>query len=339
MDEIYIKRTSNKTADVTDICLYELDNVCTTFQPMLVINETNPDLPLKGKLIYNKGKKDADKLSPKKLRKSEWMEISLDTEATYKLYSGLKDLYELHSKNGLPFVKSEFVKIDNVNTREKVDEALEFLNSVNLSEESSWSEKYELLNSTIDIMKIKKSIEIFEENLIEDSEQKWQDIIEENIWLLSQIFSTPTILHESKAYVGGKGVNNKGGNIADFLLKNKCTDNIVIIEIKTPVTKLIKSNYRNTYLLGDELYGGINQVLNYKDSLVKEYYQLNSKGEAPFRVCNPKCILIIGNTSDLDDEIKKDAFENFRSSITNVEIITYSEIINKAKMLLEIFNA
>ena len=35
-----------------------------------------------------------------------------------------------------------------------------------------------------------------------------------------QIFSYSAVLFQDKAYVGGKGIDNKGGNVIDFIYQN-----------------------------------------------------------------------------------------------------------------------
>ena len=46
----------------------------------------------------------------------------------------------------------------------------------------------------------------------------------------------------SKCYVGGKAVNNQGGNVVDFLIQRN--GDVTRIEIKTPMTDLLGGEYR-----------------------------------------------------------------------------------------------
>ena len=50
---------------------------------------------------------------------------------------------------------------------------------------------------------------------------------------------------------------------------------------------------------------------------------------------NPKGILIIGNTEELQDRAKIETFEMFRSNISNPEIITFDELYERAKFIVE----
>ena len=64
-------------------------------------------------------------------------------------------------------------------------------------------------------------------------EELWQRFFEEQMWIFSQLLSVPVIMFKSRAYVGGKGFDFKGGKITDFLYQNALTKNLAIIEIKT----------------------------------------------------------------------------------------------------------
>ncbi len=48
----------------------------------------------------------------------------------------------------------------------------------------------------------------------------------------------------------------------------------------------------------------------------------------------PKGILIIGHTSQLNDRKKRNSFELFRQGLINPEIITFDELLERAKHLL-----
>jgi Domain of unknown function (DUF4263) len=166
-------------------------------------------------------------------------------------------------------------------------------------------------------------------------EEKCQRFFKENHWILSNILSMPVVLLGGKLYVGGKGIDNSGGREADFLFKNKLTENIFIIEIKTPLKKIIGSSrpYRtpDVFSIGKEVTGGLVQALDQKDSLQKEFYHLAKHNE--FTSFNPKVVLIVGNLARLKTQQLK-SFELFRSSIRDVEIITYDELLNRTDLIL-----
>lgn len=168
-------------------------------------------------------------------------------------------------------------------------------------------------------------------------EERCQDFFKENKWIFSSILSAPVALYQDKAYVGGKTIENKEGKVADFLYRNSLTQNVYIIEIKTPLKKLIdsKAAYRkpNVFSLGRELTGGLVQILDQKDSLQKEFYSLGKGSKDEFNSFNPKALLVIGRLSDLTDK-QIPTFELFRNNMKDVEIITYDELLARTNLIL-----
>ncbi|MED2254385.1 Shedu immune nuclease family protein [Brevibacillus parabrevis] len=168
------------------------------------------------------------------------------------------------------------------------------------------------------------------------NENEWHHFFIENNWVLSQCFSIPAILFQNKAYVGGKDISYKNGGVLDILYKSKMLENLALIEIKTPLTPLIGKEYRdNVFSISIELSGAINQLLHYKDNFLKEYYSIKGKSSESFQLYNPKCILLIGNTEQLNDRQKR-SFELFRTELRSIEIITYDEIFEKIGLLREL---
>lgn len=169
------------------------------------------------------------------------------------------------------------------------------------------------------------------------NEEKWQEFFKENAWIFSQLFAYPTVLFKDRAYVGGKTIQDKDGKVVDFLYKNRLTKNSALIEVKTHTTKLLGNKpYRGTdvFHMDKELSGAIGQVLDQKETYCKKFDSL--RGENDISSFNPKCIVIIGRISDVREEQSK-AFELMRSSLKDVEIITFDELYARIKSILSIF--
>lgn len=165
-------------------------------------------------------------------------------------------------------------------------------------------------------------------------EKKCQDFFKNNHWILSNILSMPVVFLKEKAYVGGKEYNNTGGKEADFLFRNNLTKNIFIIEIKTPLKKIVEMKpYRGSdvFNIGKEVVGGLIQALDQKDNLQKEFYKLAQNSD--FKSFNPRVVLIVGKIQGLTEKEMK-SFDLFRNSIKDVEIITYDELFEKTKLIL-----
>ena len=166
-------------------------------------------------------------------------------------------------------------------------------------------------------------------------EKKWQEFFKKYNWIFSQLFSFPVLVFEDEAYVGGKNIQNKGGKFADFIYKNKLTNNIAFIEIKTHNTKILESRaYRgqDVFPMSGELSAALNQVLDQRENLQHEFYALRQKSKDTFQSYNPKCLIVIGSMSQLTDE-QKQSFELTRSNSRDVDIVTFDEILEKIKGL------
>lgn len=193
---------------------------------------------------------------------------------------------------------------------------------------------------------LKSLLKIWQENKHNADEKFWEDIFRSNQLVLSQVFSFPVTIFQKQAYVGGKGINNRGGNVTDFLMQNPVSENILLIEIKTPESRLLGSSYRETvYSIHNDLTGSIIQVSIQRDSLIKEYTTLFYKevvnNQRGFQALHPHCLVIAGN---LDKEIgdnsnKKNSFELFRNGLKDVQVITYDELFYKIEVLLRLFES
>ncbi len=179
----------------------------------------------------------------------------------------------------------------------------------------------DLLNSTLTIARLEK---------------KWQAYLKTNSWIFSSIFAQPIILFKDEAYVGGKDIDNKNGKFSDYLMKNKLSDNVTFLEIKTHKTDLLSPKpYRgdDVFSVTDELSGCINQVLNQRDNFQKEYDSLRRKSKQTFETINSKCIVIIGKHDALTKE-QKHCFELYRNNCRDVEIVTFDELLFKIQNIL-----
>jgi len=191
----------------------------------------------------------------------------------------------------------------------------------------------------------KKIIDDYKMKLSENNdEESWQKFFTENNMILSFLAPIPIVFKANKAYVGGKTIENTHGNLVDFIYKNKFTNNSCIIEIKAPDTKLFKTGqYRREHIhnMSDDLIGGINQLINYKNSFTKEYNDLIANDpNRDFECWNVKTILIIGNTKEFtENHDKLRQFELFRNSINDIIIITFDELLEKLEGILNIITS
>lgn len=170
-------------------------------------------------------------------------------------------------------------------------------------------------------------------------EEFWQQLLNQHSYILSQIFSVPVMFLKDKAYVGGLNIDRHNSNFVDYLFAAGSSNDAVLIEIKTPVTRLLGGRYRGLYKPSVELSGSVVQVLDYRRELVRNLRELVNGTLHEIDVFNPKCIVIVGNyEAEITDEDKKKSFELYRTNFRDVEIITYDELFKMAERLAKLFN-
>jgi hypothetical protein len=192
------------------------------------------------------------------------------------------------------------------------------------------------LNTLVGISSLKNALSLWEANKGNAEEEFWQQRLEQNAFVLSQVFSHPVIIVKGKAYVGGKSVENTGGNVLDYLCANELTRNALLVEIKTPRTPLLGPLYRgDVFNVSTELSGAVMQVTNSKDSLLKSCHALKAESAAKFEAFDPPSLVITGNTQELaGDPRRVKSFELFRNGLKDVSVVTYDELFGKVATLV-----
>ena len=162
------------------------------------------------------------------------------------------------------------------------------------------------------------------------TELDWQRLLSRYSFALCQVFYAPTVVIEDEAYVGGKKVDNAGGSVVDFLLRNEITERAHLIEIKKPTSRLLQSaEYRNgVWGAGKELVGAVAQVMTYRDRFSDEVPEDANEDPVALRRCLPMCAVIVGDRAQLATKAQKRAFSNFRSR-PDVIILTFDEVLER----------
>ena len=167
----------------------------------------------------------------------------------------------------------------------------------------------------------------------------WQIKLTENAYVVSQVFAVPVVFIKDNAYVGGMNIDRKNAKLVDYLYLVESSRETILVEIKTPVTKLLGSKYRGIYRPSQELSGALVQVLDYRRELVKTVGGLTQHTDYDLDSFNPRCVIIVGNgQAELLDDTRRKSFELFRSSQKDVEIVTYDELFRKVEILARLFS-
>lgn len=376
-DTVDVISTSTVTANTSPITLSQTEILRFKFLPTLVDNKKEPNKSVSGKLLYEKKRKNDShfpsetagssvKVSRGAVKVGAWMEFQLNTSETYELYQGLKHLYALYDDIGeIPYGSATYTRVDSslrqflsiiqndpsaarmIGNEENYDlfktllrliTQTSSLDSLKKSLAELQDENAQHLAMSLNIVKLQRVATLMADNLDNNSEEFWQTtVFKENQWVLAQIFACPCTIFSDKAYVGGKGVDNSGGNLCDFIYQNRLSQNVALIEIKTPCTEIIGNSYRGTYSFSHELSGAVNQVLNYRDNLTKSYYTLCHQSASQFEVLSPKCVVIIGKLASMNST-QIAAFESFRNSLSGVQILTFDELYQRVIDLIAILS-
>ncbi len=353
------------------------------FEPTLIENPSNPENSVKGTIVYER-KKKSDEFFPSEagekpvskstIKQGDYLSLTLHSAELHKLFEALQSLYKLHDDIGsVPMGLNSYVKVDNAlktvinllkndpsssrllsnpDTLQLVRELLKLIAQGRTHQElhevlaNLEDENLNTIAAGITLESLSRAVKDMKMNLNNKSEDFWQsELLEHYPWVISQVFATPCVLFESKAYVGGKSISDNRGNIVDFAYQNSLTKNLILVEIKTPVTRLLGRSYRNhSYSLSCELSGAVNQVLSYRQSLLNHFQALKVDTGKAFEAFSPRCVVIIGSLSELTgsagsyDIDKLSSFENFRNSLTNVMIITYDELITRTEDLISVLS-
>ena len=178
------------------------------------------------------------------------------------------------------------------------------------------------------------------------SEEKvWQYFFEKNQWIFGYglDYRYQEIL-QREVHLSYAELDGSNTVIGDYLLGDNFFTTFV--ELKKPSTLLFanKGNRSNSWKLSNDLIESVSQILEHKASgLIRLDSPQYINGEPlTQKAYDSKVILIIGDWKELENssntlekEIKKKTLELFRRDSRNVEILTFDELFERAKFIVE----
>lgn len=188
------------------------------------------------------------------------------------------------------------------------------------------------------------------------TESVWQTFFENNSWIfgygLSLVACEAVDKDKLERITTGASIFTGAGKRADAVMRSKgLISSLVFCEIKTHQTRLLEEKaYRppDVYQTSRELNGAVAQVqktaLKALRSLTANLHDLYEDDGTPTDIqlssIRPKQIVIVGNLSELTvsskpNPEKTSAFEIYRNSIKDVEIITFDELFERARFIIE----
>jgi hypothetical protein len=359
--------TSAQTAVVSPVILRQTDHIRLVFWPMLVENPHDSRCCVKGTFIYerklaNQQWAPYETIPLSTLKAGEGYKLELKSEELLKFFNYVQPLYGLVKEKGIPRGQKDWINIKgNVAAFLKVNEndLATFLNAhpqdaaSSLSKILNWlstapkasevaskltqldPQSLPSLNAVIGLSAIKEALAYWEKNQNNSSELFWQNALSDRAFVLSQVFAYPVVKIGERMYVGGKRLDNKGGGLVDFIQKIKSTGSVILIEIKTPQTRLLGGPYRDdVYPLHNDVSGAIAQVLKYRQTFMKEFHTLIA-GKPGWLLSEPRCLVIAGNVaSELKNEHMQNSFEIHRERLQGVTLMGYDELFERLRCMV-----
>jgi len=353
MDQIKVyttKSTSLSTMSLPVIPLRETKTTRLLFFPMWAQESQNP---LRGGFVFQRKSpigvwENISYESLTTLKKDEGYQLNLDGEEVLKLISEFENLKSLYSKQGMVYgehsvrvvennVDGIFIQITDPSKKQMVIDSLEKLEQ----------DKFDGLSSILKKTSLDKIINEFEINMTNSDESFWQKFFEKNPEIFQYLFPFPLIYLNGETYLGGKNTKGRqgaGGTATDFLIQNNSNGSFGVVDIKTPLCKLVGCTYRGTTKSGyrnelsrihGNLSGGIVQLENQMFTAIKYFETVLGPDYDKLNFLNPTGLLIAGNQLLLDEEQRK-SFNLFRKSLGKNQIITFDEVLSKLKLINEL---
>lgn len=363
MSKLTTHSTSNNSAVVEqDLIIDETTTTRRIFRAVINDVKMSTGETVSGTIIHqrksrNNAWEDIEAIDLTTLKAGEGVKIHLKSTPLKKFYDGLKQLYCL-SQKGVKLGEREFVveesdKIMTIpeNRRLFVQKLLE----QDLGEEI-WEE---LVDSNPDLVtrlsrariqhERSEALTEFENSLNDEEldESYWQKFFQNNQWIFGYglNYQFNSVLSDQPHY-GGVNFTGIGAQRGDYVLSSNAAAKFTcIVEIKKPTSNLLSYTrngeiieYRNDVcLFSRELAGGVAQVqANCKTWQISALESKNDRvlHKANIHTIQPKGILVIGNTEELTTDASIDTFELYRRNLHNPEIITFDELLERARFIV-----
>lgn len=349
-----VASTSRKSADVSDKVLQVTQTTRTVLRAQLVDNPKNPDAAIRLTIVHQKkGTKgnweDPSEIPLSKLTSGELRCFHMRSEATLNLYAALRELYAVHQSMGISQGVEDIVVAkakEVIQAPEEIARAIGNLLNQGRGEDL-WSlfrginpDTLDHLSQNLVLARRSAALGIFKSMLQRSlSEREWEAFFRKHRWIFGYglDYRFLSAIQDQPQY-GGTTVTGGGGQRGDQL--HSTHGNVqytVLVEIKKPNTRLLNDqSYRNgAYSVSSELAGGVAQL----QSCCRQWEVDGSRTDenrelmAAVKTVRPKGILVIGNTSELQDFQRCKSFELFRSHLNGIAILTYDELYERASFI------
>ncbi len=186
----------------------------------------------------------------------------------------------------------------------------------------------------------------FEAHLDEDpptwDEHDWQAFFRRAPWIFGHGLDYTFLVNEqAEPNYDGQDLGGEGGARGDELMRTAGQFRFaVLVELKKPGTDLISGSkpYRNgAWRIGAEVAGGVAQLqANCERIRLAADTRENVRylDDRDMTVADPQAILVIGHTRLLVDDYQRASFHRFRRNLWNPTVLTYDELLERARFLV-----
>jgi Domain of unknown function (DUF4263) len=195
----------------------------------------------------------------------------------------------------------------------------------------------------------RQGLEEFEEHMrLKDwGEAQWQEFFDRQQWVFGYGLDYRVMRPFGREMtVGGSGTDNQNKPVIDFLMT--FTNYTVLVEIKKPDTPIFKprrGGRAGTWEFSSEFTSAVSQIIEQKAEWLSfaqtgEHFNKAGTETLTARTRNAKSILIIGSGDEFsrpgnprDESLMRDTFELFRRDIRSIDIVTFDELIERARFI------
>lgn len=257
-------------------------------------------------------------------------ELTLDNEEFQKLLEFLSENYE-------PFKKGikKYIPIDEKFDQKSIEHVKAIFDNPDKQKVLDFIAKNDILpddliaslQNQIKIKAIKEFKNMLNQDLVE---QKWQEWLRQNNWVLGSEFVK--ILDEREIDTA---------NISDYLMQ--AYDGFLdIVEIKRPDGSLkfwADAQDHNNYVPSSDLTKAIAQATKYIYEVEREANSVKFLERVEnVKTIKPRCVLIFGRSNGWNND-QREAYRILNSSYHSLTIMTYDHVLLRAKRILNINEA
>jgi hypothetical protein len=357
-----VHTTSAKSAKIDDIWINPPPDADTALTRKIVRSEIvdnvhSDEARVKITVVHQKRHRktdawqDCNSFNLATLKAGQEIKLHLNAAETFHLHRILVDLHTI-TVDGVPKADKKLTVVDESKVVVVKGRAADLVRQMN---DEATDEFWEAINAlkpnlfrAIALTKLhelrESAIAEFRQHMTASDwlECDWQKFFERNTWIFGYGLSYKFLSTlKAQPNYGGTTVTGSGAQRGDYLAASEADKRFtVLVEIKTPESLLVHAKlYRNSvHHLGEDLTGGVSQLQTNCRTWESEGSRTSGNRELLEReacyTIQPKGILIIGHTGQLDKDAKRTTFELFRRSLQNPEVITFDELLGRAEHLL-----